>query len=209
MKRYITIGSLWLIMLFSACDNFLDIVPKGKSVLNSTEDYLGLLEEISPNYDMGNFWYLADEVCSYNMPTLDAYQYPLPAICFFWDETKNRADYMETDDLYEKCYKRIMRYNVIISNIGDSEGDATDKVTGMAQARIMRAYNYFFLVNKFAKFYDKNTAATDNGIIIHEELNLEAKSKQYTVAQVYEMIERDIEAALPDLPERSTCVSRP
>ena len=209
MKRYIAIGSLCLTMLFAACDNFLDIVPKGKSVLNSTEDYLGLLEDISPNYDMGNFWYLADEVCNYNMPTLDDYQYPLPAICFFWDETKNRADYMETDDLYERCYKRIMRYNVIISNISDSEGDATDKVTGMAQARIMRAYNYFFLVNKFAKFYDKNTAATDNGIIIHEELNLEAKSKQYTVAQVYEMIERDIEAALPDLPERATGVSRP
>ena len=91
MKRYIAIGSLCLTMLFAACDNFLDIVPKGKSVLNSTEDYLGLLEEISPNYDMGNFWYLADEVCNYNMPTLDEYQYPLPAICFFWDETKNRG----------------------------------------------------------------------------------------------------------------------
>ncbi|WP_270488232.1 RagB/SusD family nutrient uptake outer membrane protein [Butyricimonas synergistica] len=203
MKRYIAIGCLCLTMLFAACDNYLDIVPKGQSVLNSTDDYLGLLEEVSPSYDVGDFWYMADEVCNFNMPTLEAYQYPLSAIGFFWDETKNRADYMETDELYDACYKRIMRYNVVISNIDDSEGNAEDKVTGKAQAKIMRAYNYFFLVNKFAKFYDKNTAATDNGIIIHEELNLEAKSKQYTVAQVYEVIERDIMEALPDLPERA------
>ena len=203
MKRYIAIGCLCLTMLFAACDNYLDIVPKGQAVLNSTDDYLGLLEEVSPNYDMGNLWYMANEIGGTNMPALEAYQDPLSAIGFFWDETKNRADYMETDELYDACYKRIMRYNVVISNIDDSEGNAEDKVTGKAQAKIMRAYNYFFLVNKFAKFYDKNTAATDNGIIIHEELNLEAKSKQHTVAQVYEVIERDIMEALPDLPERA------
>ena len=203
MKRYIAIGCLCLTMLFAACDNYLDIVPKGQAVLNSTDDYLGLLEEVSPNYDMGNLWYMANEIGGTNMPALEAYQDPLSAIGFFWDETKNRADYMETDELYDACYKRIMRYNVVISNIDDSEGNAEDKVTGKAQAKIMRAYNYFFLVNKFAKFYDKNTAATDNGIIIHEELNLEAKSKQHTVAQVYEVIERDIMEALPDLPERT------
>lgn len=203
MKKYIAIGSLCLSMFFSACDNFLDIVPKGKAVLNATEDYLGLLEEVTADYDMENFWYLSGEICNYNMPTLDAYQYPLPAICFFWDKTKNRNDYMETDGLYESCYRRIAKFNVIINNINDSEGDSKDKIEGMAQAKVMRAYSNFMLVNKFAKFYDKNTAATDNGIILHDELNLEATSKQYTVAEVYRSIQQDIEDALSDLPERA------
>lgn len=209
MKKYIAIGSLCLSMFFAACDNYLDLVPKGQSVLNTTSDYLGLLEEINPCYDMDNFWYMASEVCHNNMPLLETYQYPLVSISFFWDEEKSRYEYTESSDLYNDCYGRIAKYNVVISNIDDADGPSADKVLGKASARIMRAYNNFFLVNTYAKFYDKNTAETDNGIILHEELDLEATSKQYSVAEVYESIERDIAAALPGLPERAVSVLRP
>ena len=94
MKRYIAIGCLCLTMLFAACDNYLDIVPKGQAVLNSTDDYLGLLEEVSPNYDMGNLWYMANEIGGTNMPALEAYQDPLSAISFFLYGTKMLAYYM-------------------------------------------------------------------------------------------------------------------
>lgn len=209
MKKYITLSILSLSLFLGACDHFLDIVPKGKSVLNTTNDYLGLIEEFDPNYDIENFWYLANEVCNYNMPTLEEYQYPLAAINFFWDESRDRYEYMETNDLYNHCYERIAKYNVVISNIDDAEGPASDKELGKAQARLLRAYNNFFLVNTFAKFYDKNTAESDNGIILHEELNLEATSKQHSVADVYRSIEQDIEAALPGLPEKSANTFRP
>ena len=209
MKKYIAISILCLSMFFSACDNFLDVVPKGQSVLNSTSDYLGLIEEIDPCYDMENFWYMANEVCNYNMPLLDVYQYPLQSISFFWDEEKSRYEYTESSELYNYCYARIAKYNVVISNIDDAEGPSEDKILGKAQARIMRAYNNFFLVNTYAKFYDKNTAEADNGIILHEELNLESTSKQYSVAEVYNSIERDITAALPGLPERAASALRP
>ena len=209
MKKYIVISILSLSLFLGACDHFLNVVPKGKSVLNTTSDYLGLIEELDPNYDIENFWYLADETCNYNMPTLETYQNPLPAICFFWDETKDRYEYMETNNLYNHCYKRIAKYNVVISNIDDAEGPASDKVLGKAQARLMRAYNNFFLINTFAKFYDKNTAESDNGIILHEELNLEATSEQRSVADIYRSIEQDIAAALPTLPEKSSSACRP
>ena len=32
-----------------SCDSYLDIEPKGEALLNTTEDYLGLLEDVSPN----------------------------------------------------------------------------------------------------------------------------------------------------------------
>jgi len=209
MKKYIAISGLCLSLFFMACDHFLDVVPKGKSVLNTTGDYLGLIEEVEPHYDMDNFWYMANEVCHNNMPLLDMYQFPLLSISFFWDEEKSRYEYTESSDLYNDCYGRIAKYNVVISNIDDAEGPAEDKELGKAQARIMRAYNNFFLVNTYAKFYDKNTAEEDNGIILHEEMDLEAVSKQYSVAEVYRSIERDIAAALPGLPERASSVFRP
>ena len=63
--------------------------------------------------------------------------------------------------LYNSCYSRISKYNIIIDNIGDAEGPEADKTLGIAQAKIMRAYNYFWLINTFAVPYDPATAETD------------------------------------------------
>ena len=46
MKRIIILCYLAASLLFCACDNYLDLVPKGQSVLNQTSDYLGLLEDM-------------------------------------------------------------------------------------------------------------------------------------------------------------------
>ena len=112
-------------------------------------------------------------------------------------------------ELYSDCYSRIASYNVVVEHMNDAEGPDTDKKLGIAQAKIMRAYNYFFLVNTFAKPYKKETAATDMGIIIHKKFDLESESKQYTVKEVYEFIEQDIEEALADLPEQALNSYRP
>lgn len=209
MKKYIAIGSICVAMLFSACDNYLDVVPKGEAVLNSTDDYLGLIEAVNPSYLVEDGWYLSNEATWYKTEDLNSYTQPLRSAAFFWDESIDRVKYTETDMLYESCYNRIGKYNVVISNIDDSEGPAKDKALGMAQAKIMRAYNYFFLVNTFAKPYNKTTAAMDNGIIIHKTFDLEATSKQYSVAEVYEFIEQDIQAALANLPDRAKNSYRP
>ena len=41
MRKYIVIVSLCLSVFLMSCDNYLDLVPKGESVLNTTDDYLG------------------------------------------------------------------------------------------------------------------------------------------------------------------------
>ena len=50
-----------MVVTLAACDDYLDITPKGKALLKSTEDYLGLIEDRSPEYDMMNSWILAGE----------------------------------------------------------------------------------------------------------------------------------------------------
>lgn len=46
MRKYIVIVSLCLSVFLMSCDNYLDLVPKGESVLNTTDDYLGLVESM-------------------------------------------------------------------------------------------------------------------------------------------------------------------
>lgn len=211
MKRNIIIGCIAAALGLSACDNYLDLVPKGESVLNQTSDYLGLIEDVY-GYPIQSEWYLCGEATSHNMELLENYSAPLNSAAFYWDEEFDRAAYMiatGSDDMYTMCYKKISNFNIIIQNINDSEGSEEDKRYGMAQAKIMRAYAYFYLINTFAKPYNPATAEQDRGIILREDFDMEAKGVQSTVADAYRLIQRDIEAALPHLPHVAMNTFRP
>lgn len=211
MKRIIALSCLAATLLFSACDNYLDIVPKGESVLNKTSDYLGLLEDVY-GYPLSTEWYLSGEATSYDMSILENYSYPINSANYFWNEEFDRALYMTETGysvLYSTCYSKIASYNIIIHNINDSEGSEQDKRMGMAQAKILRALNYFYLINTYAKPYDPLTAEEERGIILRGEFSLEKEGVQSTVADAYRLIQQDIEEALPDLPHVAMNTFRP
>ena len=197
--------------MICSCDDYLDIVPKGKAQLETTDDYLGLLEEVSPSYEHSNFWAMSGESSWNKSEELKAYTYPLWSTAFFWDENYDRAANTIESSLYNNCYDRITRYNALVDGIADSKGNEADKKTGLAQGRIMRAYNYFFLVNTFAPPYDPATAYTDNGIIVREKMfeSIEEKGVQQSVGYTYDFIQKDIDAAIDDLPDRALNSFRP
>lgn len=212
MKRNIFISCLVATAFtFSACDNYLDIVPKGESILNKTEDYLGMLEAVY-GIPLQNEWYLCGEAAPSKVEDIKNYTHPIMSASFLWDENYDRAAYMTStgsDDMYTMCYEKISRYNIIIDNINDAEGSNADKVLGIAQAKILRAYNYFILINTYAKPYDPATADQERGIILRKEFNLEEKGVQKTIEDAYRLIQQDIEDAIPNLPHRSITTFRP
>lgn len=195
----------------TSCDNYLDIPPKGQTMLESTQDYLGLLEEPSPCYDHGYGWNVANEASWNKIEDLKNFTYPLRSAAYLWDDSYDRAAVTVEDDLYNKCYNRITNYNVIISNVPDSKGTDEDKALAMAQAKIMRAYNYFFLINTYAKPYDPATADETNGIIVREKMfaSIEEKGVQQSVGYTYRFIQQDIDDAIEDLPHQALNNFRP
>lgn len=213
MKRNIILACICAALGLSACDSYLDVIPKGKAVLDTTEDYLGLLEPLDAEYVIDNFCWISNEQAYGNMSELENYNHPLASSGFFWDEECDRANNITDNEslslLYNKCYSRIARYNILIDNMPDANGPESDKTMGIAQAKTMRAYNYFFLINTFAKPYNPETSATDNGIIVREKFDLEAVGKQYTVAKTYAFILKDLNEAIGDLPEKSVNAYQP
>lgn len=207
MKRNIILTCIFATLGFTACDDYLDVVPKGKAVLNSTEDYLGLLEPLDAEYVIDNFVFISNEQSYYNNVILENYNFPLISSGFFWDEEFDRANNAteseSLSELYNKCYSRIARYNILLQNMDDAKGPESDKKMGIAQAKAMRAYNYFFLLNTFAKPYNPATATNDHGIIIRDKFDLEAEGVQFSVANCYNFILKDLNEAIPDLPEKS------
>ena len=71
--------------MICSCDDYLDIVPIGKAQLETTDDYLGLLEEVSPSYEHSNFWAMSGESSWNKSEELKAYTYPLWSTAIFWD----------------------------------------------------------------------------------------------------------------------------
>lgn len=211
MKKILALGCLAAAMTFSACDNYLDLVPKGESVLNKTEDYMGLLEDMY-GYPIQSEWYMCGEQTIHDMSILVGYNSPLNSTAFYWDESYDRASHMTetgSDVMYSVCYSKIADYNIIIQNVDDSEGSEADRRATKAQARILRALNYFYLINTYARPYDPATASQERGIILRKEFNLEEEGVQSTVADAYDFIQQDIEDALPDLPHKSLNNFRP
>ena len=80
-----------------------------------------------------------------------------------------------------------------------SLGDKDVKELAKAEAKIMRAWDHFILINTFAKAYNPETAATDGGVAIIDKYDLEATPTKSTVAQVYDFIIKYIEESLPYL----------
>lgn len=195
--------------VFLAGCGYLDVVPKGEAVVETVEDYIGLIEELSPTFPTGNFLYLPEEVIHFNMDDMMSYKYPLMSANFFWNEEYDRAKFIERDDLYNSTYKRIAKLNILLDGIDDAKGSDVLRVKGKAQAHLLRAYNYFVLVNVFAKPYAKATAATDRAIIVRDEFNMESTPAQSTVQEVYDFIQADIQASLADLPEQKDNPYRP
>lgn len=198
-------------MLLSSCDGYLDVKPKGRAQLETTEDYLGLLEEVNPNYDHANSLNVCNEASWYKAEELKNYTDPLRSSAFLWDDSYDRAAVTINSPLYNNCYSRITNYNVIISDVDKSKGTEEDKRLAMAQAKIMRAYNYFFLVNTFAKPYDPATADQTDGIIVREKMfqSIEEKGIQQSVGYTYRFIQQDIDDAIADLPHTAINAFRP
>ncbi len=196
--------------LFSSCESFTDIQPKGMNLLSTTTDLEMLLntEFFVTSTDMREV--AADVIygSTYIPNLLSAVNTTRAKIIIELDDTKmdQMAELTNSDGDFTAWYKFIGKVaNPVLLRVDDAEGDKKIKDQLKAEALTMRAYFHWLLVNKFAKAYNPATAATDPAIpYVTHEWDLTQPTEKLTVAQVYENILQDVDAAialnsLPDL----------
>lgn len=202
-KIFITI--IFAAVALSGCKKYLDIRPKGYSIPEFYDDYFKLLNDgalynVSAAYP--NF--LTDDVQSgvagdVNLSSdySNYAPYKLKMYDFQHGALYNDG---ESDSFYEPAYGNIFVYNTVINNVEKVlDGTEAKRKQLKAEAQINRAFEYFNLVNAYAVHYDPATAATDLGVPLVLTENINAKYTRNTVAEVYELIKRDLEEALPNL----------
>ena len=208
MRKLLYILPVILILGFAACENYVDITPTGKKTVDSTDTYYELIALPNRAYHPAAFALLSDNVWSKESNIIGNEFISWDGINMTFNEAANRKELID-NIFYENCFTYILRSNIVSSLVDASLGDKDVKELAKAEAKIMRAWDHFILINTFAKAYNPETAATDGGVAIIDKYDLEATPTKSTVAQVYDFIIKDIEEALPYLQEEPVNVYHP
>jgi len=210
MKNKIYLLLVCIVGCFVSCDSFLDIQPKGIVIPKNYEDYEKLINyaqllkasDSYPNF-MTDDVYLPDDG-DVNFNDLEV---PDRNLYTFQAEIFGDA---ETDGLWEYSYNRIYYYNTIIEDVMTVEDATFDQKRSLrAEALLGRAFEYLTLVNAYGNHYDVNTAATDPGVplMLNKDIN-QSNLTRATVQQVYDQISQDLDTAALYLPDKQKTAYR-
>ncbi len=204
------LSALLLTLGFTACDEYLGVIPKGEKIPETLADFEAMIR-----YEYGN--HLVD-VRQANILLNDQWvsssswsYYPLYKANYFWDETADRVALNNADETtYYASYSAINAFNLIISNaLTSAEASESEQNEVWAQAKVLRAMTYFNLANFYADTYDAATASEKLSVPLITSADVNAAYTQVTIQEIYDFILKDVEEALPYLPKVAATVLHP
>lgn len=108
---------------------------------------------------------------------------------------------------WNKCYTAIYVSNAVLHDLEAKKIPGTDYIRG--QALHWRAARYLDALQVWAPAYNSATAATDLGLPLRLDPDMNIPSKRATVQQTYDQVIKDLQEAIPLLRVREIGVGRP
>lgn len=196
-------------LLVSSCEDYLNVMPKGKKVPSTLADFEAFIRNESSHLnDVTQSVYLLNDL--YLNPNNQAVL-SLSSINYNWQAEENRIIKNESlESAYGYGYQAIFYWNLIITSVPDiaNTSDAA-KQQLIAQAKVLRAMNYYQLTNYYADQYYASAAAETLSVPLITSPDMGAPSEQVSIARMYEFILQDLTDALPHLPTEGATVLHP
>ncbi len=189
-------------LVFTGCDKYLDITPKGKRLLSTVDDYEQWLNSESlvtgVGYPYAIINYMGDNVDVLNIknpPVEEAER------IYTWS-TQFEMNLSKAPAFWGDHYAKINLFNTVLIGIDEATGGTAIKKRSLrAEALLGRALEYFYLVNEYGKPYDAATADQDLAVpFVTSNDVTQVVPARSTVAVIYKHIIDDINTAIPDLP---------
>jgi hypothetical protein len=222
--KYLKYLSLSSILLLSSCSGYLKEYSQDTDYVNSWKDLNETLigdcympeftaNTLALNTDNQYFiHFLGDEVneCpdSYNSYSMEYDGKERVFGLYTWQARSGQNDtytgYNAENGNWTQVYKLINVANNILYSLKDVSQNTDEEKLGAlkvdGEARFLRAYYYFWLVNLYGKPYVASTANTDLGVPIKTSEKVEDKYFQRnTVQEVYDLILSDLSQSETDL----------
>ncbi|EDM38839.1 hypothetical protein PBAL39_22240 [Pedobacter sp. BAL39] len=214
MKKIISntlkISALVLLVSFSSCKKFLDIVPKGVKIPTTLTDYEAMIRDEYGNQRTT----ITQAILLLNdkfETSANLNYYPLYTANYFWNEAADRIALNNSDETtYYNAYTAISTSNLLIEHVPEStDGTAEAKAEVVAQAKVLRALNYYVLANYYADTYEESNAATKLSVPLILSADINAPYTQVTIKELYDFMLKDIDEAIPSLKATSATVLHP
>ena len=195
----------------SSCDKYLNVEPDNRVTIDTPDKVKQLLINAYPNTDYSTVAELsADNFFDNTSPNASGLYYEVAPFdrmdddIYAWiDPRSYTGDGDSPYDLWQRYYQSIASANAALEAIDEiiNKGVSNDDLTKIlmpckGEALVLRAYSHFMLVNIFSKAYkDAEKSKSDLGIrYVTASINeVITESKRNSVAEVYELIAKDIE----------------
>ncbi|WP_231426444.1 RagB/SusD family nutrient uptake outer membrane protein [Pedobacter sp. Leaf250] len=192
---------LGLGLVTSGCKKYLEAKSDDKLVVPKTiADLQGLLDDaVTMNYPV---------TPSYGETSADDYFVSAVNLTRLGAIAKNVYSWKPININYgndwSKSYLPVYNSNLALELLGGVERNASnalawDNVKG--SALFFRSYYYLLLTAQYGLAYDEQTSDTDLGIVIRESSNFNEVSVRSSVKACYQRVIRDLEQAIPLLPD--------
>lgn len=191
MNKIIKLTAVLLLMVSaSSCKKYLDVQPVGKVIPTTVEDFRALLNSGYTQFPdhKSNLAFRTDELLMNN----DEPSAPIFRDQYKWNDENPDANSRELP--YGRFYTSIFYANSVIADIENKAGKTPETAQIKGEAFMLRAYNYFELLNLYAKPFNKGTAAADRGVPISLAIDIETNYKPSSVEAVYNQIFSDLAA---------------
>lgn len=175
----------------TSCDDYLDVTPVGRVIPQTLDQYRAVLTRGYDAYP--------------EHKSLTAVRTDELIMDEFGDEINLYKDIYTWNDAnpdratvsfhYRDLYSVIFYTNVIINDASKKLSDSPEKNQLVGEAYALRALAYFDLINLFGKPYNAATAASDKGVPLALEIDLEQVYVPQTVEVIYNQVISDTEKA--------------
>ena len=188
------------IMVFTNCDGYLDVAPDDRLELDSLEK---AAKVVAAGYSHAGYVFTemyTDLAGPTGNPDANGISQTAGGSNIKIQHTQAYTweviDWRDQDSptyCWNNSYNAIAQTNEVLAVIDKLEGDQDFKNTVKGEALLSRAYHHFMLVNLFGMHYDEN-AGTNMGVpyIVEPETEFFPSYKRNTVAEVYDLAEKDL-----------------
>jgi tetratricopeptide (TPR) repeat protein len=187
-------------LLFTSCDKYLGVEPKGKRLLKTVNDYDQWLNSYSVIQVIPNEMLQLDD-------NVDAPRITIPFSgndnWVYAFQKQFTVDPATPPIIWKDFYESVYYYNTVLLGIEEATGGTDEQKKSLkAEALLGRAFCYLYLVNLYGPLYDAATADKDLAVpfVTSNDLNAPTPDRN-TVKNIYDHILEDCNEALANLPK--------